>query len=79
MCSLRQVAGIEPATLEAVARLAGLPAPIVPAFGPLELPPSTEIAIASDEVGERFVLYAQVYPLFAGSAVMPATRDSGSR
>ncbi len=68
LAHLRQVAGTEPATMKAVARLAGLPSPTVPTFGPLTLPPASEIAVASDDVGTRFVVVAQVYPLVAGFA-----------
>ena len=46
LAHLRQVAGAGPASLRAVARLAGLPAPALPTFGPLALPPSSEIAFA---------------------------------
>ncbi len=65
LAHLREVVGAEPAGARAVARLAGLPSPALPTFGPLALPPSSEIAIASDEVGERFVVVAQVYPTVA--------------
>jgi len=53
---------------QAVARLAGLPRPIVPAFGPLSVPPASEIAVASDTTGERFAVFAQVYPTVAAFA-----------
>ncbi len=65
---LRDDMGAEPASLKALARLAGLPSPNLPTFGPLTLPPSSEIAVASDDVGERFEVHAQVYPLFAAFA-----------
>ncbi len=65
---LQRTAGAGPESLRAVARLAGLPAPALPTFGPLGLPPSHEIAVASDEVGERFVVVARVYPAFAAFA-----------
>ena len=68
LAHLRQVAGAGPASLRALARLAGLPSPALPTFGPLALPPSSEIAVASDEVGERFIVRAQVYPAFAAFA-----------
>ncbi len=68
LAHLRRAAGAGPETLRAVARLAGLPAPALPSFGPLGLPPSSEIAAASDEAGERFVLVARVYPPFAAFA-----------
>lgn len=53
---------------EAVARLAGLPRPLLPAFGPLTVPPASEIVVAADETGERFAIYAQVYPMVAAFA-----------
>ncbi|MEM7356690.1 MAG: hypothetical protein AAF657_38090 [Acidobacteriota bacterium] len=62
---LREAAGVGSLSARAIARLAGLPSPTLPTFGPLALPPSSEIAVASDESGERFVVLAQVYPGFA--------------
>jgi hypothetical protein len=68
LARLRRAAGAEPESMRAVARLAGLPSPALPTFGPLGLPPSSEIAVASDEAGERFVVVAQVYPTVAAFA-----------
>ncbi len=68
LARLRQAAGTEPESLRAVARLAGLPSPALPTFGPLALPPSSEITVASDEAGERFIVVAQVYPAVAAFA-----------
>ncbi len=68
LAHLRDAVGAEPASVRAVARLAGLPSPALPTFGPLALPPSSELAIASDEVGERFVVAAEVYPAVAAFA-----------
>ncbi len=65
---LREAVGTDPATIRATARLAGLPAPALPTFGPLALPPSSEIAAASDEAGENFIVVAQVYPAIAAFA-----------
>ncbi len=65
---LRRLAGFGPESLRAVARLAGLPSPALPTFGPLALPPSSEIAVASDETGERWAVLARVYPGFAAFA-----------
>ncbi len=65
---LRGIIGAEPARLRAVARLAGLPSPTLPTFGPMTLPPSSELAIASDDAGQRFVVVAQVYPAVAAFA-----------
>ncbi len=60
--------GADSASMRAVARLAGLPTPALPTFGPLALPPSSEIAVASDDAGERFVVVARVYPAVAAFA-----------
>ena len=65
---LREIFGAEPANTRAIARLAGLPSPTLPTFGPLALPPSSEIAVASDDAGERFTVVAQVYPTIAAFA-----------
>lgn len=48
--------------LEAAARVAEVPPPVLPAFGPFTLPPSKEIAVCSDLDGDRFFVAAQVYP-----------------
>jgi hypothetical protein len=52
----------------ALARLAGVPEPALPAFGSFRVPPSREIAFAADEKGERFALAAEVYPAVAAFA-----------
>lgn len=49
----------------AVARVAGLPPPVLPSFGPFTVPPSNEIAGCSDLSGKRFLLVAKVYPTLA--------------
>ena len=51
-----------PAWLEAAARVAGVPPPVLPSFGPFAVPPSKEIAVCSDLDGERFFVAAHVYP-----------------
>lgn len=48
--------------LEAAARVAGVPPPVLPSFGPFAVPPSKEIAVCSDLDGERFFVAAQIYP-----------------
>lgn len=50
------------AWLEAAARVAGVPPPVLPSFGPFAVPPSKEIAVCSDLDGERFFVAAHVYP-----------------
>lgn len=49
----------------AVARVADLPPPVVPSFGPFAVPPSQEIAGCSDLSGNRFLIVAKVYPTLA--------------
>lgn len=56
------------AWVSAVARVADLPPPVLPSFGPFTLPPSREIAACSDLSGDRFLLVADVYPLLAAVA-----------
>ncbi len=65
---LRETVGMDTASIRATARLAGLPSPTLPTFGPLALPPSSEIAAAADETGEHFIVVAQVYPTVAAFA-----------
>ncbi len=62
----------------ALARLAGLPEPSLPSFGPLRVPPATEIAFASDDEGRHFALVADVYPAAAAFAKL-AGRLAGNR
>ena len=50
------------AWLEAAARVAEVPPPVLPSFGPFAVPPSKEIAVCSDLDGERFFVAAHVYP-----------------
>lgn len=45
----------------AVARVADLPTPGLPSFGPFALPPSREIVACSDLDGKRFFVVARVY------------------
>jgi hypothetical protein len=54
--------------LAAAARVAELPPPNLPAFGPFAVPPSREIAACSDLDGDRFFLVAKVYPGLAAVA-----------
>jgi len=54
--------------LAAVARVGGLPPPVLPGFGPFAVPPSREIAACSDLSGDRFFLVARVYPSVAAVA-----------
>src|SRR5688572_2519277 len=59
---LSEVVNDGSAWLEAAARVAGVPPPVLPSFGPFAVPPSKEIAICSDLDGERFFVAAQIYP-----------------
>lgn len=45
--------------------LVGVPEIELPSFGPFPLPPSSELAVATDADGERLVVAAQIYPLMA--------------
>jgi len=56
------------AWLAAVARVADLPPPVLPGFGPFAVPPASEIAACSDLAGDRFFLVARVYPTVAAVA-----------
>jgi hypothetical protein len=56
------------AWLGAVARVADLPPPVLPTFGPFTVPPSSEIAGCSDLSGKRFLLVAKVYPVLTAVA-----------
>ena len=51
-----------------VARIAELPPPVLPSFGPFTVPPSKEIAGCSDLSGQRFLIVAKVYPILAAVA-----------
>ncbi|HEV2852879.1 MAG TPA: hypothetical protein VHC97_08755 [Thermoanaerobaculia bacterium] len=57
-----------PEYVAAAARVAELPVPAIPSFGPFALPPSREIAACSDLDGRRFFLAARVYPGLAAVA-----------
>ncbi len=61
--ALQRAVGDWPAWLGAVSRVAGLPPPALPAFGPFALPPSRELTACSDLDGGRLVVAARVYPL----------------
>lgn len=49
----------------AVARVAGLPPPMLPSFGPFTVPPASEVAGCSDLSGDRFLIVSKVYPSLA--------------
>jgi hypothetical protein len=57
-----------PEYVAAAARVAELPPPALPAFGPFAVPPSREIVACSDLDGRRFFLVARVYPGLAAVA-----------
>ncbi len=62
---LGDLASREPRYLEAMLRLAGLPAVPLPTFGPFAVPPARDLAVVSDPSGESFALVARIYPLMA--------------
>lgn len=53
------------AWVAAVARVAELPPPVLPSFGPFTVPPASEIAGCSDLSGGRFLIVSKVYPALA--------------
>jgi hypothetical protein len=59
--------------LDAAARVAEVPPPVLPAFGPFAVPPSSEVVVCSDLDGDRFFVAAQVYPLLGGVAKLAGT------
>ncbi len=65
LAALAATTGEDRGYLEALARLAEVPPPRLPAFGPFPVPPSSEIAMAVGEGGERFAVRARVYPAVA--------------
>ncbi len=70
LAKLEGAIGDGPAYLAAVADIADVPAPVLPAFGPFTVPPSREIVACSDLGGDRFLLVARVYPGLAWVARM---------
>lgn len=59
--------------LEAAARVAEVPPPVLPSFGPFAVPPSREVVVCSDLDGDRFFVAAQVYSLLGGIAKLAGT------
>jgi hypothetical protein len=59
--------------LEAAARVAEVPPPVLPSFGPFAVPPSREVVVCSDLDGDRFFVAAQVYPLLGSVAKLAGT------
>lgn len=57
-----------PEYVAAAARVAELPVPSLPSFGPFALPPSHDILACSDLDGRRFFVMAHVYPGLAAVA-----------
>lgn len=51
--------------LAAAGRLAGLPPPSLPSFGPFPLPPAREMVVAFDRRDGRGMVAARVYPILA--------------
>jgi hypothetical protein len=59
--------------LEAAARVAEVPPPVLPAFGPFAVPPSREVVVCSDLDGDRFFVAAQVYSILGSIAKLAGT------
>ncbi|HZF10578.1 MAG TPA: hypothetical protein VFE33_17470 [Thermoanaerobaculia bacterium] len=51
--------------LAAAARLAELPPPELPGFGPFAVPPASEITACSDRAGQGFRVAARIYPVLS--------------
>jgi len=68
LAHLQRKAGLSGEAFLALARLVELQMPRLPSFGPLAVPPASELAFGIAEDGERFSVRAQVYPLFAAFA-----------
>ncbi|MEM9594288.1 MAG: hypothetical protein AAGD06_08495 [Acidobacteriota bacterium] len=68
LAALRADAGLDGESLRAALELAQLPTPDLPGFGRMSLPPSSALAVATDDIGSRFVVAAEVYPTFAAFA-----------
>lgn len=68
LAHLQNQTGTGSRALAAMARIAGLPQPDLPAFGSMGVPPASEIALATSDDGDRFALCARVYPAFAAFA-----------
>ena len=50
---------------QGLAQLAGLPPIELPGFGPFDLPPASELAVATDEAGKRLRVAARIYPVIS--------------
>lgn len=59
--------------LDAAARVAEVPPPVLPAFGPFALPPASEVVVCSDLDGGRFLVAARIYPILGGVAKLAGT------
>ena len=75
--ALQRAVGDWPAWLGAASRVAGLPPPALPAFGPFALPPSRELTACSDLDGGRLLVAARVYPVL-GLMARAAGRLAGN-
>ena len=77
LAELEKVLGDIERLTRSLARLTGRAMPRLPSFGGARLPPSSELVLASDATGERFVAAARVYPV-AGFLARWAGRLAGN-
>ncbi|MGH9363566.1 MAG: hypothetical protein ACRD2T_16780, partial [Thermoanaerobaculia bacterium] len=75
--ALQDAVGDWPAWLGATSRVAGLPPPALPSFGPFALPPARELTACSDLDGGRLHVAARVYPVL-GAVARLAGRLAGN-
>lgn len=68
LAHLRDRAGLSGEAFLALARLVELRVPQLPSFGPLAVPPASELAFAIAEDGERLAVRTRVFPVFASFA-----------
>ncbi len=65
LVALEEALGDMEGLVSALARVSGQEVPQMPSFGAADVPPSRELALASDPDGERFIAVARVYPIAA--------------
>ncbi len=77
VAALQEAVGDWPAWVAATSRIAEVPPPALPAFGPFSLPPSRELTVCSDLDGGRLAAAARVYPAL-GAVARVAGRLAGN-
>ncbi len=77
VAALQDAVGDRGRWLAAASRVAAVPPPALPSFGPFTLPPSRELAACSNLDGERVAVAARVYPAL-GTVARLAGRLAGN-